>query len=51
MTQAVRYSVRFIGIPDPDNDDETNAMLEEIEQAIKRLPHVEEFDLEDFEDE
>lgn len=54
MTQAVRYTVRCIGLPDPDDgagDEKTDAMLTEIQAAIEKLPYYESSELEDFEDE
>ena len=51
MTQAVSYKVYFKGLPDAGNDEETNLMLEEIEKAIKKLPYLQDFELEDFLDE
>ena len=51
MTQAVRYSVSFKGLPDPDNDEEMDQKLHEIELALNQLPYLQEYTLDDFEDE
>ena len=54
MTQAVRYSVSFKGLPDAggaEEDEECERILHEIGLAINQLPYLQEYSLEDFEDE